>query len=364
MKVLRVIANFFPQYSGPAFQVATISRELTAHGIKSVILTATAADACPAVPGTTDGLTIVRGGAELLPATLASERPDAVHVHGLRSGLVAAAVRAARRRGVPVVATPHGSLGGYRRIIGSAWRQLPFRLHDRLLLPRVLRGLDLLIVNSLVEAEEATAYGLGARTEVIPIGVAAACSAQRGAGNTDSTLRLLTAGRFTENRDLNRLCALLGEPEGWQLRAVGGQVKNSRFGRAAATLPDGALTCAGEKFGSDLDAEYAAADVFIYHARYESFGQTILQAAAAGLPLLVSAVGVARELVIPGETGYFLTDDAAENRRHLMQLRDPERRAAMGQRLQELVRTRYVWEKIIPAYAACYRRLRRDTSRC
>ena len=60
----------------------------------------------------------------------------------------------------------------------------------------------------------------------------------------------------------------------------------------------------GFRQGEELLAVYAAADLFVLPSRQEPWGVVVNEAAAAGLPLLVSdAVGAGRDLVEPGGNG-------------------------------------------------------------
>lgn len=75
-----------------------------------------------------------------------------------------------------------------------------------------------------------------------------------------------------------------------------------------ANLPEGAWRQQVEIVGfvapSELPAYFARADVFVLPSRHDGWGVVVHQAAAAGLPLLVSdAVGAVRNLVAEGENG-------------------------------------------------------------
>jgi len=56
---------------------------------------------------------------------------------------------------------------------------------------------------------------------------------------------------------------------------------------------------------SDRVDEYLqAADVFVFPSEYEGFGLSIIEAMACGLPVVVTPVGVARELIEHGKNGF------------------------------------------------------------
>ena len=43
------------------------------------------------------------------------------------------------------------------------------------------------------------------------------------------------------------------------------------------------------------------ANIFVYPSLYENFGQPLIEAAAHGLPLISTPVGIARDIIIDGE---------------------------------------------------------------
>ncbi|MFC2061477.1 glycosyltransferase family 4 protein [Elusimicrobiota bacterium] len=60
---------------------------------------------------------------------------------------------------------------------------------------------------------------------------------------------------------------------------------------------------------SDIEDYYAAADLFVFPTMYEPFGLVILEAMAAGLPVITSRSAGAAELIEDGEEGLLLDDD-------------------------------------------------------
>src|SRR5712691_7902357 len=67
----------------------------------------------------------------------------------------------------------------------------------------------------------------------------------------------------------------------------------------------------GERRGEDLAAIYASFDVFVHSGPYETFGQTLQEAAASGLPVVAPAAGGPLDLVADGVTGFLVPPDAA-----------------------------------------------------
>ena len=88
----------------------------------------------------------------------------------------------------------------------------------------------------------------------------------------------------------------------------------------------------GPKFGPELAALFASADVFAFPSETETFGNVVVEAAASGLPSVVASGGAAHEHVIDGETGDVFDgkDPAAFAAAIVRQFDDPLRRARMG----------------------------------
>ena len=125
----------------------------------------------------------------------------------------------------------------------------------------------------------------------------------------------------------------------------------------------------------DLIPIYTQAELFVCPSVYEPFGIINLEAMACGTPVVASAVGGIKEVVVPGETGLlvpfeamgggdFEPKDAERFARDLAGainslLDDPGRRAQMGERARERVERFYSWASIARRTCDFYRDLGR-----
>src|SRR5262249_13876117 len=81
----------------------------------------------------------------------------------------------------------------------------------------------------------------------------------------------------------------------------------------------------------DVDALYAAMDVFVRAPHREGFPRAAMEAAAMGLPVVATDVRGCREVVDDGVTGSLVpVDDPAALVEALWALQDPGRRGALG----------------------------------
>jgi glycosyltransferase involved in cell wall biosynthesis len=62
----------------------------------------------------------------------------------------------------------------------------------------------------------------------------------------------------------------------------------------------------GKKSKEELALFSAAADIFVLNTAYEGFSHQILEAMAAGMPVITTAVGGNREVVRQGENGFMV----------------------------------------------------------
>ena len=71
---------------------------------------------------------------------------------------------------------------------------------------------------------------------------------------------------------------------------------------------------------ADPTPAFHAADVFALPSAYESFGLVVLEALAFGLPVVVTDVGIAPEVVADGVNGFVVRADAREIRDRVVEL--------------------------------------------
>jgi glycosyltransferase involved in cell wall biosynthesis len=113
---------------------------------------------------------------------------------------------------------------------------------------------------------------------------------------------------------------------------------------------------------AQLAALYARADVFALVSRAESCSMALLEAMAAGLPIVATEVGGNVELVRHQVNGLLVgTEDVAALQIALSSLAaDPQRRLRFGAANRALVAQRYGWHSVAKRYEAVFKEMLRS----
>ncbi len=107
---------------------------------------------------------------------------------------------------------------------------------------------------------------------------------------------------------------------------------------------------------TDVAPYLAAADVYVGASREEGLSNTMLEAMAAGLPVVSTAVSGAEDMVEDGVTGYLAPIGDAEQLAAalLRTLSDVEHARRMGARAAALARERFAIERVVERYEELY----------
>ena len=73
--------------------------------------------------------------------------------------------------------------------------------------------------------------------------------------------------------------------------------------------------------------------------------------------LISTSVGIARDIIIEGETGYQVTGKPEEIKERIESLRNSNLRLQMGRKIQNEVKNRFDWGNIMDQYTNLYRSL-------
>jgi phosphatidylinositol alpha 1,6-mannosyltransferase len=324
MRVAVVSESFLPTVNGVTTSVCRVLEELAAAGHDALLVSPAAAQG-PAeyagfpvrtVPAVAYRQFPVGLPNPQLARLLADFRPDVLHAASpfLLGGQ---AIAAANRLGVASVAIYQTDVAGFARrnrlglASGAVWRLLG-RVHDGATLTlapssAALADLEAAGVRRLAR------WGRGVDLERYHPGNRGSAAARRYRELLAPGGELVVGyvGRVAPEKQVERLRALRGMP-GVRLAVVGDGPALRSTRRALRGMPVAFL---GRLAGAELAAAYAALDVFVHTGEQETFGQTVQEAHASGLPVVAPAAGGPLDLVADGVDGFlFRGDDELRDR--------------------------------------------------
>jgi phosphatidylinositol alpha 1,6-mannosyltransferase len=342
MRIAIVTESFPPDVNGVAHSVVRVAEHLQRRGHHPLVIAPQPPSGLPRVGGAFP-FPVVRVPSVPLPGypslrlglpgpaltrALVEHGTDVLHlaapvVLGARAG------RLARRLGLPSVAVYQTDVPSYAREYrvrglgeAAAWRWLR----------GVHNGADRTLAPSRATAtalhahgfERVWLWGRGIDTERFHPDRRSA--ALRRALAPRGEVLVGYVGRLAHEKRLDLLAPIASLP-GVRLVVVGGGPQQEQLRRV---LPDAVFL--GVRSGAQLSRIYASLDVFVHAGPYETFGQTLQEAAASGLPVVAPAQGGPLDLVADGQTGFLVAPLSAGALTDAVQrlVRDPQLRTRLG----------------------------------
>jgi phosphatidylinositol alpha 1,6-mannosyltransferase len=312
MRVAIVTESFLPSLNGVTNSVLRVLDTLAAEGHDAIVIAPTAPS------GRHNGFRVIRAPAIpfmqfrvglpnlSLQATLAQYRPDVVHVASpfLLGGQ---AIAAANRLGIPTVAIYQTDIAGYLQRYGM---QIARPLVDKM-----VAAIHAPATLNLAPTPESAAY-------LLKLGVPRVAIWGRGVdldlfhpnrrtghaltrASVDEPLTIGFVGRLAPEKQVHKMKILFGITN-TRFIVVGDGPERRRLEAEFAGYP---VTFTGALQGTQLADAYAGLDIFVHFGTEETFGQTIQEAQATGLPVVAPASGGPRFLIDHGTSG-FLADPA------------------------------------------------------
>jgi glycosyltransferase involved in cell wall biosynthesis len=394
VRLLHVVPTYLPawRHGGPARSVHGLCKALTARGHQVTVFTtnvhgATTLEVPRSKPVLVEGVTVwyfpvafprrlYRSPA--LSAALAQQLEadqsfDLAHLHSVFLLPTAAAARAAERAGVPYLVAPRGMLvGELLRRRGRLRKRLWIRFVERRTLARAA-GLH---ATSDLEAEEIGRLGL--RLPAVYV-AANGVDVERWDGTREAELAppvraalarrplLLFLGRLSWKKGLDRLVAALAQVPGATLAIAGNDEEGCRARLERQALAAGVasrIVYLGPVHGDDKAALLHGADILVLPSYSENFGNVVLEAMAAGLPVVVTPeVGLA-DVVREHGAGVVAPGDPPRLAAALCGLlADAGERKAMGRRAAQAAARRFGWGSVAARMEEIYAKVLAGTRR-
>ncbi|MFC6354750.1 glycosyltransferase family 4 protein [Luethyella okanaganae] len=354
MRVAVISESFLPTVSGVTTSVCKVLDHLRSVGHDAVVIAPAGAPAEYAgFPVHTVPVMAYRQFPVGLPSpqvqrVLSDFRPHVLHAASPFL-LGAQGIAAANRLDIPSVSIFQTDVAGYARrnrlgrAAKAAWRYVRW-VHegsDLTLAPSTASMLDLRRVGLRRLAfwgrgVDLTGYHPNRRTD-------AAVIALRDQLAPEGETVVGYVGRLAPEKQVERFRALRGT-RGIRLAIVGDGPSRENVERELSGMP---VTYLGRLSGPQLAAAYASFDVFVHAGTEETFGQTLQEAHASGLPVVAPRAGGPIDLVAHGENGFlFEPDDERELRASVERLvYDAPLRHRMGEAGRRAVLSRS-WESV------------------
>ena len=282
-------------------------------------------------------------------------RPQLVHTHGLPAHLYGIPLSVVR--GLPVVSSVHG-------LEKHFFRPMRRRIYRLLLSPtRRVIGISNAVKQVLVEQVGLPDKKIAVIHYGFPLGRTLRFIPPDGEGEFRGEPRplIVAVGRVEETKGQRYLIEAMV-----QVRRAYPTARALIVGQDGGLLNE--LECQTRRLGlyphvtltgfrADVPEILAEADIFVLPSLSEGFGLVLLEAMAAGLPLVASNVGGIKDIVIDGETGLLVppADSGVLAAAILRLLGDRELARRLGLAGMERARTTFTIEQMVKKTEAVYR---------
>jgi glycosyltransferase involved in cell wall biosynthesis len=301
---------------------------------------------------------------------LKHNRVDVLHTHSSKAGVLGRL--AARMAGVPVVVhTVHGwSFNDTQRApVRAAYVAL-----ERL----CARWTDKLVVVASTDADLGVSEGVGERDDYVTIRSAvplekfrspgmSRAEARASLGYDDEVVVVGAIANLKPQKDPLTFveCARIvceAEPRARFFLAGDGHLREETEAAIAAAGLEEKVRLLG--WVDDAERLYRAMDVFLLSSRFEGLPRSVVQAQAAGVVVVATAVNGTREVVLEGETGRLAEPgDAAGLARAVIELAgDPDERARLAAEARARQGDEFEQDEMIRALDALYSELLASSS--
>ncbi len=271
-------------------------------------------------------------------------RPDVIHVtspgeFGQLGAYLAGALK------IPLVASWHTNLHQFaaRRLQGmlsflpSKWSGPCCKMAERLALWAILRFYKLARVTLAPTPEQVRwlEEATGRASFLMARGVDTEKFHPQHRTMRDDTVQLGYVGRITPEKGVRFLvnverALLVAGYTGFSFLIVG---EGSERSWLEKNLTQATFT--GVLRDEKLAEAYANMDIFLFPSRTDTYGNVIQEAAASGVPAIVTSEGGPKNLVAQDVTGFIAESDEEFIRRTLELLTDPKKRRSMGDAARE-----------------------------
>lgn len=387
MRILFVTPYFVPAWSfgGPVKVVYELSKELTQRGHEVTVATTDVLNQKQRHNKKTDtleGIKIIyfknlsnrlayrlnlylpRGFRKWLKSNIKSF--DLIHCHDLFTWLNVTVSRLAPSHQVPFIVQPHGALN-------QARRQARLRTFKSIFLkfyPQILKSASLIITSTEWEKNNEISrlsVTFKQKTRIVPNGLSlnqlrppkpsASLRAKLGFKPEEKFILYFGRIQYIKGLDITLRALALIKNFSFKYVIIGRDEKTwPKLKRLASDLKiENKIILLGPIFGNDLAEYLATADLFVFNSRSESLPMAVLDACAAGLPVIISPNCNLPEVAEFG-AGVVLKNNTSEETAAAIKkyFNEPEKQTMMRQKCHQLIIDHFNLEKITKQYLSIY----------
>ena len=379
MKILQVLDTFYPNVDGPVNVIVNIAKICNEKGWADVELLV------PKYPKNheIEGLTIHRSKSMKSAEGYRMSVPffdkkmkklfkqggyDAIHVHSPFT-LGKYAVKWAKKMNIPVAMTVH------TKYKSDFERKLKSKALQKFMMNFIMKPInnsDYVLSVSNGASETLREYGCTHKdifvirngTDMKPVEIDEKLKEEiRAKYNLQNKFTFLFVGRIVENKNvqfslkvLNLLKQKYGKDFVFVIVGEGNYVDELKKIAVEYGLSDNLIFTGKIMDRKQLSAVYACADLFLFPSTFDTCGIVALEAAVNSLPSVMICNSCASELVVNGQNGLALEENAELWAEEIAKIMDSE--STLQAMKDDVTKSLYIpWEKIVKEYVDFYQKM-------
>jgi glycosyltransferase involved in cell wall biosynthesis len=291
---------------------------------------------------------------------------DLLHIHAIFSYPSTVAMAIARQQKVPYIVRPLGQLCEWSLQQSALKKQIYLNVIEK----ANINGASILHLTSKQEQQELSRLNLSTPSFILPHGISIPPTIPNARVRLREHLKLpsdepiiLFLSRLHPKKGLDYLIPALGKLTHHRFTFVIAGTGSSEYEAEVKSLvaSQGIENCtyiAGFVEGESKNLLMQGADLFALTSHSENFGVAVLEALAAGLPVLVTDGVALADLVKEKNLGYVTELDVKEIASVLQQaLEHPQEIKEIGKRARQLISESYTWNQVASNLSSIYTNL-------